>query len=171
MEINRQNMLKYADLYDKRYQGTSANLVEKEIKNLLSEQKYLTRDNFIKIGLWKSKRATKHYKSNDDRFVQEITKFSFSTKNEEAKIKSLMVLDGVSFPVASTILHFAFPNDYSIMDFRALWSLGWEQPKSYDFNFWQKYSTEIKKISEELELPFRTIDKALWQYSKDNQTD
>lgn len=31
--------------------------------------------------------------------------------------------------VASVILHFAYPDDYMILDFRAVWSLGIRQPK------------------------------------------
>lgn len=72
--------------------------------------------------------------------------------------------------VASAILHFAFPNKYPILDTRVLWSLGWEQPKYYTFDFWQKYCNEIKGISEKVGENIRTIDKALWEYSKENQS-
>jgi hypothetical protein len=41
--------------------------------------------------MWKSKRPKKHYQSeeNDDLTVKEITTFSFKTKSEKARIKSL----------------------------------------------------------------------------------
>jgi hypothetical protein len=101
--------------------------------------------------------------------IKEVTRLSLETECEEARIKLLTILKGVSWPVASVILHFAFPEKYPIMDFRAIWSLDWEQPKSYNFDFWQKYCTEIRKISNETGLTIRQIDKALWQYSKNNQ--
>jgi len=71
--------------------------------------------------------------------------------------------------VASVILHFKFPDRYPILDFRALWSLDKEQPKYYTFDFWWDYVQEIRKLSEYLKIDIRTIDKALWYYSKENQ--
>lgn len=170
MKINRENILEYARRYDAHYKDTSDRRIEEKMKNLLKKQRYLTKDNLTEIAIWKAgPRIRRHCTKNNDLFVREITKFSFSTKNEEARIKSLIVLDGVFYPVASTILHFAFPGRYPIMDFRAIWSLGWKQPKIYDFNFWQKYCNETRKISKKLKLSLRVIDKALWQYSKEKQ--
>jgi hypothetical protein len=113
----------------------------------------------------------KHYKNkdNNDKTVREITSFSFKTKSEKARIESLRILNGVSYPVASAILHFAFPNKYPIMDFRVIWSLGWEQPSTYDFDFWQRYCEKIRGIATILNLPIRTVEKALWTYSKEHQ--
>lgn len=167
MNINRENILRYAARYD-RDATLRDKFVEGDTKNLLKRQRHLNKTDLIKIGLWKSKRPKRHYENNDDRAVKEITRFSFSAKSEQARIGALLALHGVSYPVASVILHFAFPNKYPILDFRVLWSLG-EQPSSYTFEFWQKYCARIREISQELKLPIRTIDKALWQYSKEHQ--
>lgn len=170
MDINRENILEYAGRHDDRYRKQDK-LVEKEMKELLSTQRCLTREDLIKIGRWKSRRPSRHYESqqNDDLTVSDVTKFCFNTKSERAKIDCLMVLKGVSWPVASTILHFAFPNKYPILDFRIIWSLGWQMPSRYDFDFWQRYTTKMSGISKTYDLPLRTVDKALWQYSKENQ--
>lgn len=170
MEITKEKIREYAQKYDKRYKGTDDEIIEKKIKKWFKSNHYLDREKFIKIGLWKSKRPKKHYENNNDLTIKEITYFSFTAKSEEVKIKSLKVLNGVSWPVASVILHFAFPNRYPILDFRAIWSLGWEQPKNYTFDFWQKYCKEIKEISKRTGENIRTIDKALWEYSKENQS-
>lgn len=169
MEITKEKIKEYAAKYNHRYNGTEDSFAEDEIKEWLKTNRYLDKQKFVRIGLWKSKRPKKKYESNDEALVKEITKFSLSTLNEEARIKSLMVLNGVSYPLASVILHFAFPNKYSIMDFRALWSIGWEQPKSYNFDFWQKYCEKIMQIAKEVGEDIRTVDKALWEYSKENQ--
>lgn len=169
MEITKEKIREYAQKYDKRYKGTADEIIEKEMKKWLEGNRYLDREGFIKIGLWKSKRPKKHYEKNADLAIREITQFSFATKSEEVKIKSLLVLNGVSYPLASVILHFASPNRYPIMDFRAIWSLGWEQPKYYTFDFWQKYFNEIQGISKRIGENIRTIDKALWEYSKESQ--
>jgi len=168
MNISKKNILKYADAYDKQYRGTADEI---EMKRLLKKQRYLMQKELIKIGMWKSKRPKRHYESeeNDDLTVQEITKFSFRTKSEKARIKSLLALKGVSWPVASTILHYAFPDVYPIMDFRVLHSL-WDlkPPIRYDFRLWERYCNKIRTIAKKYRLPIRTVEKALWKYDKEN---
>ena len=167
--LTKSDFLKYSERYDKNYQNNPDGIVEMELKEWFKSNKYLNKEKFVKLGPWKSKRPKKKYESNSEELIKEITGLALASENEEVKIKSLLILNGVSWPVASVILHFAYPDQYTIMDFRAIWSLGWEQPKSYNFTFWQKYCDQIKKLSDELALPTRTIDKALWQYSKENQ--
>ncbi len=173
MNINKKSIQKYADVYDNEYRGTDGEKVEIEMKRVLQKQRYLRKKELVKIGRWKSKRPTRHYisKENDDLTVKEITVFSFRTKSEKARIKSLLALKGVSWPVASAILHFAFPLKYPIMDFRVIWSLGWVQPSNYNFGFWQKYCKAINAISRRYKLPIRTVEKSLWKYSKEHQRD
>jgi len=169
MKINKKNILEYAKRYDADYKPKDR-VVEEEMKRLLKKQRYLRQKELVKIGGWKSKRPLRHYrgKENDDLTVQEITNFSFCAKSERVRIQSLLVLRGVSWRVASTILHFAFPNRYPIMDFRVLKSLDWPEPYNFNFNLWQKYCNEINKISKKYKLPIRTVEKALWKYSKEH---
>ena len=173
--FTKQNILYYANKYDERYKRTEDFFIEKELRDWFSKHRYLTRDKFIKLGLWKSKRPKRHYKNfkNTDGFVKNLTSLAFEASNERERIELLLStnngLKGVSWPVASTILHFAFPNKYSIMDFRAIWSLGIEKPKKYDYQFWLDYCKKIKMFAIKFKQSIRTIDKALWQYSKENQ--
>jgi Arc/MetJ-type ribon-helix-helix transcriptional regulator len=169
MSINKNNIVKYSGRYDERHKSTYDERIEKRIKQLLKKQRYLNKSDFVKFGLWKSKRQKRNYQLNDNLTVREVTRFSFSTKSDEARIKSLMILKGVSWPVASAILHFAFPDRYPILDFRVLWSLGWAVPNSYSFIFWRKYCNKIRAVSKRFGLSIRTVDKALWEYSKENQ--
>lgn len=170
MEINKETIKEYARRYDKRSEGTDDEVAANEITEWFKTHRYLDKERFMRVALWKSKRPKKHYTNNEDITIQEITKFSLTTKSEEARIKALFVINGVSYPLASVILHFAFPDKYPILDFRVIWSLGWQQPKSYDFAFWQKYCDKIKSISKETGESVRTIDKALWEYSKEHQS-
>lgn len=171
MRLSSDELTSYRDRYDARYQETDDGIVERELKEWFKLHRYLDREHFIKLGLWKSKRPKKNYESeeNDDLTVTEITKFALSSKNERVKIKSLMVLKGVSWPVASVILHFANPDQYPILDFRVIWSLGWQQPVQYSFDFWQRYVNELSRIAGEQHFSLRDLDKALWQYSKEKQ--
>jgi len=165
MELTKENIRKYARLYEVRFKNTDDERTESEAKNWLKNHRY-DREHFIRVGLWKTPRQRKRYESNDELTVREVAQFSFRTKSEKARIESLFVLEGVGYPVASAILHFAFPNIYPILDFRVLESLGIPQPNNYDFDFWQKYCKRVWEISEKTGESIRTIDKTLWEYSK-----
>ena len=169
MKLPANEIIKYARQYDFDFADTSDAVTEKELKNWFKLHRFLSKEKFIKLGLWKSKRPKKQYESNDDLTIREITEFCLQTKSEKARIECLTVLKGASYPVASVILHFACPDKYPILDFRAIWSLGLEQPKQYDFDFWQKYTSLIRKIAKQNNLKIRTVDKALWKYSKIHQ--
>lgn len=163
---NKQRILEYAGKYDTKYDDSA---VEDEIRAWFRKNRYLNKEIFMKICLWKSQRPKKYYERNQEDAIEEVTRFSLATKNELVRVKSLMTLDGVSFPVASTILHFAFPDQYAIMDFRVIWSLGWEQPQRYTFEFWKRYCNTLVAIAQEIGVSVRTLDKALWTYSKEHQ--
>lgn len=172
MIIEKRSILNYCDKYDLRVEGTPDQLVEKELLSWFSDHKYLDRDHLIKIGKWKSPRALNQYKNalNSDERVKEITSFALSSKDEYIKIMCPQLLKGISWGVASVILSFAFPDDYMIIDFRAVWSLGLEEPKQYTFEYWMDYTNQVRKIAKDCNVSLRQLDKALWQYSKENQT-
>ncbi|KKS96763.1 hypothetical protein A3B05_00035 [Candidatus Giovannonibacteria bacterium RIFCSPLOWO2_01_FULL_43_160] len=170
MEINKETIKEYANRYDRRSKGTDDEIAANEITKWFKTHRYLDKERFMRVALWKSKRPQRHYASNDNAIVKEITQFSLATKNEEVRLKVLFAINGVSYPIASVILHFAFPDKYPILDFRVIWSLGIKQPKSYNFAFWQKYCDNVRDISKEMGESIRTVDKALWEYSKEHQT-
>jgi hypothetical protein len=62
-----------------------------------------------------------------------ITGIALATHCEEPRIKILFVLNAVSWPTASVILHFGYDNRYPILDYRALWSVGIKMPPPYNF--------------------------------------
>src|SRR5262249_14462276 len=67
---------------------------------------YLTRDEFLELCRWKTPRSQPRCAENRDSFVREVTRVALATPNEELKIRVLLLLDGVSWPTASVILHF-----------------------------------------------------------------
>lgn len=131
----------------------------------------MTRDEFLEIGMWKSKRQKNHYLKNDDAFVKEITKIAFSSgTSERLRIEILRLLKGVNYPVASALLHFGLSSEkYPIIDFRALWSLYAMNKIKYDFHLWDKYRTDCLNLAKKHNLSLRDLDKALWQFSKEKQ--
>ncbi len=64
------------------------------------------------------------FSSNPEDFIKDVTHTALITPSERLRIEVLTLLNGVSWPTASVLLHFGYDNLYPILDFRALWSLG-----------------------------------------------
>jgi hypothetical protein len=107
--------------------------------------------------------------SNTEEYVEEVTGVALGSRNERTRMEALTLLDGVGWPTASVILHFFHRERYPIVDFRALWSLSLEEPREYKFGFWWNYVSCCRALSDRTGLGMRTLDQALWQYSKENQ--
>ncbi len=91
------------------------------------------------------------------------------TTPERLRIGSLLILQGVSWPTASVIMHFFHVEPYPILDVRAAWSLGLIATSSgYSFELWWAYVRSCRALSRPLGLSMRSIDRALWQYSKEH---
>ncbi len=158
--------------------------LEQIIKPRVKKIGYLDRDAFLKTCNWKTPRSKKLCESNSSEFIHEVTAIALhesigdarGTKNikdakERTRIQVLMLLKGVLWPTASVILHWFHSDKYPILDFRALWSLGIEKPPKYDFEFWYSYTCYCRTLAQEVGVSMRDLDRALWQYSKDNQFD
>ena len=158
----------WADRYEP--QGTIAELEAKfiELKPTVQEQGWLDKALLKDIAHWKSPRIIYHIKKNDDDYVKDITSFAFSTTNERTRIEVLRLLDGVDWPTASVILHLFHKDPYPILDFRAMWSIGLDA-YTYSSSFWSDYTYFCRDIASRNQIDMRTLDKALWQYSKENQ--
>lgn len=130
---------------------------------------YLTKNDLEIVAKWKAPRSAGHVRKNTEEYIQVVTALAFQTENERLRIESLTLLDGVGWPTASVILHFYHLERYPILDFRALWSLSLEVPNQYSFEFWWDYTVICRSLATENGIDMRVLDKALWQYSKDNQ--
>ena len=118
---------------------------------------------------WKSPRIRKHILSNQNKIISEITKDVLRSKSEYVHIGALLLLKGVSYPVASAFLHFCHKTKYPIIDYRALWTLGYDELPTYDINFWLLYVKFTRDLANKNNLDMRTLDRALWGYSKKYQ--
>jgi len=138
-------------------------------RSAIMDRGYLTKSELGKIAYWKTPRSKSRITNNSDDYVNEITSIALSTKNEKIRIEILNLLEGVSWPTASVLLHFYHKEKYPIIDFRALFSLNCEniKPDEYDFPFWKSYTNYTRSLSDDLNIDMRTLDRALWQYSKE----
>jgi len=130
---------------------------------------YMTLCDLIAVVKWKSPRVLHHCYNNSEDEVKEITKVSFATKSERERIKVLLNLHGVSWPMASVILHFSFPEDYPILDVRVMETVGGSKP--YTFDKWREYTELCRSTAKIHGITIRTVDKALWQYNKNKSRD
>lgn len=126
-----------------------------------------TRDELILICTWKTARSKGRVARNSEMEVEFATGRVFSTKDEDKRMEALTGLEGVGVPTGSALLYFAFPDDYPILDVRALESLGQRGRTIYPTDYWTEYLLACRRIATELGAPIRTLDKALWQASKE----
>ena len=152
-----------------RYDYPGEEEVENDLAPAVKRQGYLTRVQFLRICEWKTPRSRKRCAENDEEFVREVTHLALSAKHNSVKIGILRALRGVEWPTASVILHFCDSLPSPILDFRALWSLGIDKAPNYTYRFWAEYTAYVRDLSASSGHSMRTIDKALWQYSKENQ--
>ena len=89
------------------------------------------------------------------------------SSGEQARMEALTSLQGVGVPTGSTLLYFAFPEDYPILDVRALNALGHKSRSVYPVGFWLAYLEACRELALEHGVSLRALDKALWQWSKE----
>jgi hypothetical protein len=129
----------------------------------------LTRNEFLALCRWKTTRTQRRCATNTAARIREATQVALATDDERAKIYVLRTLAGVGWPTASVVLHFCDTRPYPVLDYRALWSLGYAKPPAYTFEFWWAYTDFTRALMKSTGYDMRTIDRALWQYSKHHQ--
>lgn len=130
---------------------------------------YFTRAEFLDLCYWKSPRSKSYVERNNEEFILAVTHTALATPDERLRIEVLTLLDGVSWPTASVLLHFGHNAPYPILDYRALWSLSVEGGMNYNFDFWWEYVQACRQTAKQAGVEMRTLDRALWQYAKENQ--
>ncbi len=157
----------YAANYDYLTDEVDISLFTEEVRT----REYLKKDDLQRVAKWKSPRSAGHVRKNKEGYINAVTALALQTDNERLRIESLTLLDGVGWPTASVILHFYHPDRYPILDYRTVWSLSLDLPNQYTFDFWWDYTVICRSLATENHVDMRTLDKALWQYSKENQED
>ncbi|MCJ8519722.1 hypothetical protein ABID21_002551 [Pseudorhizobium tarimense] len=113
---------------------------------------------------WRGGRTRNLVSENSAEDVQEITRVAFSATSERLKMGALLALRGVDWPMASVILHFAFPDHYPILDVRAMNSVGGST--NYTFSSWMEYVALCRDKARAENVTLRTLDRTLWSADK-----
>lgn len=149
------------------YKGELA--FEDETVPVVRARGYFTRDEFIELCKWKTPRTQPLVRKNAADVIEAVTRAALESRHEHVKIGVLRSLNGVSWPTASVVLHFCDQQPYPILDFRALWSLGYATPPRYTLDFWLAYTEFTRGLARRTGHSMRLIDRALWQYSNERQ--
>ena len=128
---------------------------------------HYTRVEFLVVCAWKSPRSSPRVEANDAAAIESHTRAALSAPEEAARMEALLQLNGVGVPTASCLLYFADPANYAILDVRALESLGVRGRSTYPVAFWLEYLYACRELARVHGVTLRTLDKALWQHSKE----
>ncbi len=181
MELRDKSKIRYwADKY-KRECNSDILKLEKELLQLKFDIRkrdylYLTKDELKKVIKWKlctqPGRKTMNLnrlETKSNNYIKCITSDALTITNDYLSFKKLTnLIPGVGDAIGSTILHFFHSKRYPIWDFRARWSiqLGINH---ITIKGWKDYVCFCRKTAEKYKVCMRTLDRALWQYSKENQ--
>jgi hypothetical protein len=150
------------------YEEDDSNLA---ISNEVQKRGHYTREEFLALAKWRALRSVPKCEKNESGQIEYATRIALTRENkfERLRIGILNSLQGVNWPMASVLLHFGHRDPYPILDFRALWSLGLEEgPSEYNFKFGWDYVEDCCDLREKAGTTMRTVDRALWQYSKEH---
>jgi hypothetical protein len=129
---------------------------------------HYTRSEFLVVCAWKTPRSRPKVQANNARAVRAATSVALSpASSEQTRMEALLALQGVGVPTASTLLYIAFPAEYPILDVRALHALGQKPRSGYPTSYWLSYLDACRGLAAEHGVSLRTLDKALWQWSKE----
>jgi hypothetical protein len=165
LRFPERDITKWSSRYDYKPDPT----IEGQIVPRVKEAGYLTKPDFLTICKWKTPRTQSRCALNTKEFIMAVSTIALSTSDERLRIEIWTLLNGVNWPTASTLLFWLHNEEYPILDFRALWSLGYAKPPTYNFSFWSDYVDFCRKLARRCEVSVRTLDRALWQYSNEKQ--
>ena len=156
--------------WSSRYDAAQDEHLLNVIKPGVDRRGYLQRDEFLMVCRWKTPRSQPRCSRNDPQEIEAVTKIALSPATpDRLKIQILTLLSGVGWPTASVILHLFDAAHFPILDYRALWSLRRDLPSQYGYDFWHEYTQFTRALAVDVGCGMRTLDRALWQYSKENQ--
>lgn len=140
-----------------------------KVSNDLSQKGTISKETFIRILDWKAARVKGIVRLNEFDTYEKAFRECFKASNGE-KLAILDDLYGIGVPVASTILHFMYPQYFPIMDIRTVETLhymGYIKLKARDQKRYVSFQSTILTIARDYpKWSLRQIDKALFAYHK-----
>jgi thermostable 8-oxoguanine DNA glycosylase len=148
------------------------NYLFNDVHNNFLKNHKLTVTEFYSIVIWKANRAKGYIKNGlleAKTTVNQLTSRIYSTENIRGKIELLTNINGIGYPIASAILTVCYPDEFTIVDYRAVRSLkrygiAMNGNPSTNINSYLNYVSICKKTAQDNHLTLRELDKYLWGY-------
>ena len=157
---------KYDDIVSDQQEYLS--LVASVKQDLLSIQS-IKIDTFKRLINWKSPRTKGRIEWEKYDVYQKALHLAYNQQKVH-KMNELVVLQGIGAPIASTILHFIFPDDFPIYDFRTVQVLhyfGYFKHKTTHKNHYPEFQNTLLLLRTDLiYFNLRQIDRALFAFHK-----
>jgi len=168
------NKGKISDAEIKHY-SKYANLEEylfNSIQKNFEKNHQLTPEEFYTIVIWKANRAKtliKRELRKSNISIKKLSRDLYSQKDPKEKIKLLVDIKGIGYPIASAILSVCYPDEYTIVDYRVkktMTKLGIkiDGNPSANADAYLDYVMQCKKLANDNKVSLRSIDKYLWGY-------
>jgi hypothetical protein len=121
---------------------------------------------------WKEQNVGLVGRNTDDEIARALRFASGIGTSEKSAVETLYGLHGVGIPVASAILTMINPEKYTIIDYRALESLGVSKKDAtvaaQSIDYYLAYLQKCRELSRQYKVSLRTLDRALWKWSELN---
>lgn len=141
------------------------------------EQQTLSPYDFFAIVTWKSNRTKTKIKSGLAKCGKSVSSLMYEVSAAaapEEKVEALLQIWGIGLALASAILSVCYPEEYTVLDYRA-WETLQEAaveglPPRYpqEVEEYLQYCRVCKRLAAERSLPLRDLDRALWAKSWEN---
>ena len=153
-----------------------------ELQNLFAQIRrerhppYLTEKDFDKVLLWKL--GGQYWRShalrgaNTDEIIRAVTGLALTITHPdkdyemELRVGVLCTLRGVGVPVASTVLSFAYPEEYAVIDFRSWRQVFPDKQPMFSIQGYKNYMREIRRLARKLGWTAQETDWAIWEHDK-----
>src|SRR5438067_2321119 len=116
--ITRGFVEKWSARYSTDYDSHVLNVISPDV----ASRRYYTRDEFVAVCRWKTRRTSTSVAGNAAADVEALTKFAVSA-DQRFRHRILALLAGVGTPTASVLLMAADPKKFTVIDFRSVEAL------------------------------------------------
>ena len=128
----------------------------------------LNQADFLAICHWKAERRHDLCLKNVPEDIERITAASFASNDPLVQVCALTSLHGVGVPTATALLHWGY-REGPILDFRAWWTVHGQVRRVFRGADWVPFQARMWAEAEYYDLNIRELDKAVWQFSSENQ--
>lgn len=142
----------------------------------VKQRGWLTKNDLVKVCYWKSPRAIHYINRNRPSIIKETTALALKSRNETIKITELTRLNGVSIPMASSLLTLVNPQRYGVMDIR-VWELLYghgivttnAKASGFRHEEWCQLLNVLRYFSKKLNVTARDVERTLFLIHKKQQ--